>query len=102
MRLQPAGRAWAATGEEAGRRVELIFDSAEAVPDIPDVTGLGSKTVHGERVRFFYEGEMKPLLEMLAGLEPRDVVIEHPELEDLFLSLYETGAIGHGGEEPES
>lgn len=45
----------------------------------------------GKEERFSYDGSMKELIHRLNAMEPEDVLIEEPSLEELFMQYYEEG-----------
>jgi hypothetical protein len=74
------------------RRVSLELDDDSDLHSrleaLPTVSRLHRRNHRWE----FYVAEFPPLLRLLAGLPVRDVVIEPPPLEDVFLQYYEDPA----------
>ena len=71
----------------AGQRVRLTINDGESLPDsIP--TGFVVTMRDHRFLQGHWAGEMDILLHWLAGVKPREVTIEPPDLEDLFLSFY--------------
>lgn len=58
-----------------------------ALPELPGIRDL-QKTEEGG-LRFFYSGPAGPLLSALAALQPTDLQIAQPGLEELFLHYYD-------------
>ena len=71
----------------ASQRVEVWFDGP--IPAGLDVLGLSDVTVDDHRVSAFIKGSVAPLLSWLAVAPVAGIVIEEPDLEDVFLRLYE-------------
>jgi ABC-2 type transport system ATP-binding protein len=74
------------------RRVSLEFaedvDAAARLEALPTVSQLS----HDGRRWHFSVADVKPLLKLLAELPVRDVAIEPPSLEEIFLQQYDAGA----------
>jgi ABC-2 type transport system ATP-binding protein len=51
--------------------------------------GVMKKEKNGEQLTLLYSGEMKPLLTSLASLKIKDLLIEEPSLEEVFMHYYE-------------
>jgi hypothetical protein len=66
--------------------------------DVPDelaiLPGIGQVVREGQRVRLVVEGDVNPLLALLARHPVSEVLIAPPRLEDVFMSFYDTGASG--------
>ena len=83
----------------------IACDSVEALrgSSAKRITLLGQADVEGlagvkdlqelpDRLRFLYSGDMKPLLERLSRGQVRDLSIEEPDLEEIFMHYYEKEA----------
>jgi len=68
------------------RHIEARFDGAP--PDLTTVPGITSLTVDRDTATFRFAGDVRPLLQHLATLPVRDLLIEPASLEDVFLELY--------------
>lgn len=75
---------------EAIRRVEVVF--ADPVPAEDEIGLPGTVRIErrGERFRIYVEGSPDDVIKALARHTVRDVVFEHPDLEDLFMSYYQS------------
>ncbi|MDP4090253.1 MAG: ABC transporter ATP-binding protein [Bacillota bacterium] len=69
------------------KRVTLTF---EEEADIKlDLEGTVKREVSGRNLIMLYEGDMKSLITKLGTLNFKDVLIEEPSLEDVFMHYYE-------------
>ena len=63
---------------------------------VENLTRTNSKHIHmvkdGREEDFIYRGEINELLRQLAGHDISDIVIEEPELEEVFMHFYEDNA----------
>jgi ABC-type multidrug transport system, ATPase component len=59
------------------------------VSQAPAIKGVVSLNAEEDRVRFMYQGNIKNLLSALNNLEVKDVIIEEPSLEEIFMHFYE-------------
>jgi ABC-2 type transport system ATP-binding protein len=64
------------------RRVTVIGGGAI------EVAGISQREADGDETRFLFGGDVPALLAALAAAAPRDVRIEEPSLEEIFLELY--------------
>ncbi len=77
----------------ARRVAEITF--AATVPDaLATLPGVGRITRDGQRVSLVVEGDVNPLLALLAAHQVVDLSIAPPRLEDVFMAFYDTGAAG--------
>lgn len=53
--------------------------------------------VGGRQQEFIHTGSMQELMHKLCEMEPEDVLIEEPSLEEIFMHYYEDGAAESGG-----
>ena len=82
--------------QRARRVVDVTF--VEAIPaELATVPGVGHLERDGLRARLVIEGDVNPLLSLLARYQVADVSIAPPRLEDVFMSFYEPGS--HNGRE---
>jgi ABC-2 type transport system ATP-binding protein len=70
----------------AVRRVRASF--AGAPPELGALPGVAQVERGDHALAFVYAGEPAPLLEALARARPKDVTIEEPSLDDIFLRFY--------------
>src|SRR5215204_4148197 len=74
----------------ARRVAEMTF--VDDVPiELPMLPGVGQIVRNGRHVRLVIEGEVNPLLSLLAQHPVSEVSIAPPRLEDVFMSFYDTG-----------
>ena len=69
------------------RRVKI-----HGISTVPKIEGLRDIYENDENVGFLYNGEMSALISALNGLPIRDMVIEEPSLEEIFMHYYESEA----------
>jgi len=77
------------------KRVRVRLAHADAIAEVLGLAGVSDPVREGDRLGFAYHGDMKRLLEALAGAAVVDVTIEEPSLEEVVLSHY--GKRGGGG-----
>jgi len=72
------------------RRVTLTLppDASDPTPRLTALDGLRALHATAETAQFLYGGPMAPLLTTLAALSPRELRIEEPSLEEIFLHHY--------------
>ena len=75
------------------KRVAAIFRGTP--PDLARWPGVSELAVDGERVRFAYQGQILPLLKLLAEQDLADLTMNDPSLEEVFRAFYRDG--GEGG-----
>ena len=75
---------------ETIRRVEVVF--ADPVPSEDEIGVPGTVRIErrGERFRIYLKSSPDEVIKALARHRLRDVVFERPDLEDLFMSYYES------------
>ncbi len=56
------------------------------------IPGVNSLEVAGRQVNFLYKGDVNALMKVLAGMKLDDVLLEEPELEEIFMHYYQKGA----------
>ncbi|HTW20041.1 MAG TPA: ABC transporter ATP-binding protein [Mycobacteriales bacterium] len=66
--------------------VEATFDGT--VPDLSRVPGVSGVEVHGQQLRCQVQGEIEPLLKVLAHSRVHELLSREPSLEELFLAHY--------------
>ena len=54
--------------------------------------GVSNLEVAGQQVNFLYKGDVNALMKVLAGMKLDDVLLEEPELEEIFMHYYQKGA----------
>lgn len=68
------------------RRVTIYgINNIEKLDEMYDVT------VSSESISFLYNGEMSILINSLNGINIKDIIIEEPSLEDIFMHFYDGG-----------
>ena len=72
-------------GKTNARRVKI-----HGISTVPKIDGLRDIYENDENVGFLYNGEMSTLISSLNGLPIRDMVIEEPSLEEIFMHYYES------------
>jgi ABC-2 type transport system ATP-binding protein len=78
------------------RRVSLELDAGVDIEARLQQLPTISELTHRNRRWEFYVVDFPPLLKLIAELPVRDVVIEPPSLEDVFLQFYEGASKKHG------
>ena len=78
------------------KHVAIIKDGEILRTDtVENITKTNAKRIHmikdGTEESFVYKGNMNDFLASLAGHDISDIVIEEPELEEIFLHYYEEG-----------
>jgi ABC-2 type transport system ATP-binding protein len=66
--------------------VEATFDRSQ--PDLSGVPGVTAVEVEANRIRCQVQGDVEPLLKLLAGSGVRKILSREPSLEELFLAHY--------------
>ena len=56
------------------------------------IAGVSQLRVAGQQVSFLYQGDVNVLMKVLAGMKLRDVLLEEPELEEIFMQYYQKDA----------
>ncbi len=54
-----------------------------------ELAGIKKKEIKGDAVSFLYNGSMKELLSKINAMEFKDILIEEPSLEEIFMHYYE-------------
>ena len=72
----------------AVRRVELRFDQPIAADAFVPLDGVSDVTVDGPILRCRLTGRADPLVKMAARYTVESIVVEEPDLEELFLTYY--------------
>lgn len=57
--------------------------------DYFNITGVRDLKVEGNRVRFYFKGNMNSILKKIAGIEIGNLWVEEPDLEEIFMHYYE-------------
>lgn len=58
---------------------------------VPQMVGLNEVYENTDHVEFLYQGEMNALISALQGLPIKDMIIEEPSMEEIFMHYYEQG-----------
>lgn len=66
--------------------VEATFDADP--PQVADLEGVGGVRIVGHQLTCQVQGDIAPLLSVLAAAHPKTLLSREPSLEELFLSLY--------------
>jgi ABC-2 type transport system ATP-binding protein len=69
------------------RKVQIEFSRTAKPDDIP-CSGVIDPKAEGDNLFFLYSGTMKGLLDILDGSEIKDLIIEEPTLEEIFMHYY--------------
>jgi ABC-2 type transport system ATP-binding protein len=69
------------------RKVQIEFSRPARTDDIP-CSGVIDPKADGVNLFFLYSGTIKDLLEVLDGREIKDLIIEEPTLEEIFMHYY--------------
>ncbi len=79
--------------ERTYRKVELRYpEEAQAAASIlPRLPGVDAVTQENHGLRFHYRGDIRPLMQALAGEPIEDIRVEEPSLEEIVLHAYEGG-----------
>ena len=56
------------------------------------IPGVSSLEVAGRQVNFLYKGDVNALMKVLVGMKLDDVLLEEPELEEIFMHYYQKDA----------
>jgi ABC-2 type transport system ATP-binding protein len=73
----------------ARQRVEVWFEDAPVASQFAAIAGVDDVAVDGRRLSATVGGPIQPLLEMLARHRVSQMVLAEPDLEELFMGLYE-------------
>ena len=68
----------------SSRRVHI-----SGITSFPSIEGVRNLVVQGEDIDFLYQGDMKQLVSVLNSLDFSDVMIEEPDIEEVFMHFYE-------------
>jgi ABC-2 type transport system ATP-binding protein len=79
------------------RRVADVTFAREVPPDLALLPRATLLERNGHRVRLAIEGDVNPLLRLLAAHELSDLTLAPPKLEDVFMAFYGEGAQGAQG-----
>lgn len=70
------------------KEIKLEFKS-DLPGDLASLAGVTSYTVNGREAAFLYNGNINSLIEALRSYELTNLMIEEPELEEIFLHYYQ-------------
>lgn len=71
-----------------GKKVTLTTSSPKSLQIIQQLKGVKELVENGNKVEFFYTGEMNPLLQCLSSINLIDFTCEPPGIEDAFFKFY--------------
>ncbi len=73
--------------KRALRRIEIVFQNGQAVPtDVPD--GLQIVSRDGQSLKCTWSGDIRRFLNWIESFRIDDLIIERPDLNDLFITYY--------------
>lgn len=76
---------------QASRKVSVLFDSSAPDSRLKTLPGVSNFQVNGQRRSFDFNGDYNLLLRVLSYKTLKDVQIAEPDLEELFMSYYQSG-----------
>jgi ABC-2 type transport system ATP-binding protein len=71
-----------------GKKVTLATASKDFLSIMQQLKGVKELTENGNKVEFFYSGELNPLMQHLASIDLTDFTCESPSIEDVFFKFY--------------
>jgi ABC-2 type transport system ATP-binding protein len=71
------------------RKIQVEFSQAARLDDI-ECSGMINPGADGNSLFFLYAGNMKDFLDSLSGKDIKDLIIEEPSLEEIFMHYYST------------
>lgn len=71
-----------------GKKVSLTTTSPKFPQIIQQLSGVKELVENGNKVAFFYSGELNPLMQCLASIDLTDFTCESPSIEDAFFKFY--------------
>jgi ABC-2 type transport system ATP-binding protein len=78
----------------APHRVAVTFAAPVSADELSSVPGVGAVDVRGRLARFTVHGAMDPMIKAIAQHEVVTLTAEEPDLEELFIDLYEAASDG--------
>ena len=69
------------------RKTQVEFSRPAKIGDI-DCSGIIAPKAEGNNLFFLYSGNMKDFLDSLGGKDIKDLIIEEPTLEEIFMHYY--------------
>ena len=69
------------------RKIQIEYDHPVKSSEI-DCKGMIKPQVHENALNFMFSGKMNDLLKFLAGKDIKDLIIEEPTLEEIFMHYY--------------
>lgn len=69
------------------KKIVIVGESLNI--EMLDINGVTKLTKEEDIIRFFYKGDINVILKAISGLKLRDVSIEEPKLEEIFMHYYE-------------
>ena len=73
--------------EDNYKKIAIVGESLNL--EMLDINGITKLTKEEDIIRFFYKGDINVILKAISGLKLRDVSIEEPTLEEIFMHYYE-------------
>lgn len=77
---------------QASRQVSVIFEASAPDSRLQTLPGVSHYQINGQRRNFDFNGDYNLLLRVLSYKTMRDVQITEPDLEELFMSYYQSEA----------
>ncbi len=75
--------------QQSFRKVRILLQRNRDAESLKKLKGMQSVNINGKAISGHFTGDAAELVQSLAHLKPRDVLIEEPQLEDLFMHYYE-------------
>ncbi len=75
--------------QQSFRKVRILLQRTRDAESLKNLQGMQSVKINGKVISGHFTGDTTKLVQLLARLKPRDVLIEEPQLEDLFMHYYE-------------
>ena len=77
---------------QAPHTIEATFKAPVALAGFERIPGVANVTADGNRVSLRVNGELAPLLRLIADHEPLDMIARHADLDELFMTYYRDAA----------
>jgi ABC-2 type transport system ATP-binding protein len=78
----------------APHKVAVTFAAPVSAEELSGVPGVGAVDARGRLARFTVHGAMDPMIKAIAQHEVITLTAEEPDLEELFIDLYEEASDG--------
>jgi ABC-2 type transport system ATP-binding protein len=69
------------------KKISVTAD--DLTPEFFDIAGVTNIKMENGSVNFFFKGDINSMVEKVSSLELKDVIIEEPTLEEIFMHYYE-------------